>query len=59
MVQRVLILADGPSPALVQKQLRHSDPRITLAIYAHVSRRPTTHGGPESLGETGGFGFTC
>ncbi len=22
--------------ALVQKQLRHSDPRITLAVYAHV-----------------------
>jgi integrase len=30
------LLADGASPALVQKQLRHSDPRITLAVYAHV-----------------------
>ena len=27
---------DGASPALVQRQLRHSDPRITLAIYGHV-----------------------
>jgi integrase len=30
------LLADGASPALVQKQLRHSDPRTTLAVYAHV-----------------------
>jgi len=30
------LLADGASPALVQRQLRHSDPRITLAVYAHV-----------------------
>ena len=30
------LLDDGASPALVQKQLRHSDPRITLAVYAHV-----------------------
>src|SRR5262245_58417513 len=30
------LLADGASPALLQKQLRHSDPRITLAVYAHV-----------------------
>jgi len=30
------LLADGASPALVQKQLRHSDPRITLAIYGLV-----------------------
>jgi len=30
------LLADGASPALVQKQLRHSDPRLTLAVYAHV-----------------------
>lgn len=30
------LLADGASPALVQKQLRHSDPRITLQVYAHV-----------------------
>jgi len=26
------LLADRASPALVQKQLRHSDPRITLAV---------------------------
>lgn len=30
------LLADGASPAVVQKQLRHSDPRITLGVYAHV-----------------------
>ncbi len=30
------LLADGASPALVQRQLRHSGPRITLAVYAHV-----------------------
>jgi integrase len=30
------LLDDGASPALVQKQLRHSDPRITLGLYAHV-----------------------
>jgi integrase len=30
------LLEDGASPALVQKQLRHSDPRITLGIYGHV-----------------------
>jgi integrase len=30
------LFADGASPALAQKQLRHSDPRITLGIYAHV-----------------------
>jgi integrase len=29
-------LADGVTPAVVQKQLRHSDPRITLGIYGHV-----------------------
>ena len=29
-------LADGATPAVVQKQLRHSDPRITLGIYGHV-----------------------
>jgi integrase len=31
-----LLLADGATPAVVQKQLRHSDPRITLGIYGHV-----------------------
>jgi len=30
------LLADGATPAFVQKQLRHSDPRITLGIYGHV-----------------------
>jgi integrase len=29
-------LADGATPAMVQKRLRHSDPRITLSVYAHV-----------------------
>jgi len=27
---------DGATPAVVQKQLRHSDPRTTLGIYTHV-----------------------
>jgi integrase len=30
------LLADGVTPAVVQKQLRHSDPRITLGIYGHA-----------------------
>jgi integrase len=30
------LLADGATPAVVQKQLLHSDPRITLGVYAHV-----------------------
>lgn len=30
------LFADGVNPVLVQKQLRHSDPRITLGIYGHV-----------------------
>ena len=30
------LLADGATPAVVQRQLRHSDPRITLGVYAHV-----------------------
>jgi len=30
------LIADGANPAVVQKQLRHSDPRITLGVYAHV-----------------------
>jgi len=30
------LLADGATPAVVQKQLRHSDARITLGIYGHV-----------------------
>ena len=30
------LLADGATPAIVQKQLRHSDPRITLGVYGHV-----------------------
>jgi integrase len=30
------LLANGATPAVVQKQLRHSDPRITLGVYAHV-----------------------
>jgi integrase len=30
------LLADGATPAVVQKQMRHSDSRITLGIYGHV-----------------------
>jgi integrase len=30
------LIADGANPAVVQKQLRHSDARTTLGIYAHV-----------------------
>jgi len=30
------LLADGATPAVVQKQLRHRDPRITLGVYARV-----------------------
>ena len=30
------LLADGATPAVVQRQLRHSDARITLDAYAHV-----------------------
>jgi integrase len=29
-------LADGVTPAVVQRQLRHSDARITLGVYGHV-----------------------
>jgi integrase len=30
------LFADGATPGVVQKQMRHSDPRITLGIYGHV-----------------------
>ena len=30
------LLADGATPTVVQKQLRHSDPRITLGVYGHL-----------------------
>jgi len=30
------LLADGATPAVVQKQLRHNDARITLEVYGHV-----------------------
>ncbi len=30
------LLSDGVTPAVVQRQLRHSDPRITLGVYGHV-----------------------
>jgi len=30
------LLADGATPAVVQRQMRHSDARITLGTYAHV-----------------------
>ena len=31
-----LLLATGAAPQVAQKQLRHSDARITLGIYGHV-----------------------
>jgi integrase len=34
------LLAEGATPAVVQKQLRHSDARITLGIYGHVVGSP-------------------
>jgi integrase len=30
------LLADGATPAVVQKQLRHSDAKTTLGLYGHV-----------------------
>ena len=30
------LLGDGATVAVVQKQLRHGDPRITLGVYSHV-----------------------
>jgi integrase len=30
------MLANGAAPTVVQKQMRHSDARITLGIYGHV-----------------------
>jgi len=30
------LFADGATMAVVQRQLRRSDPRITLGIYGHV-----------------------
>ena len=30
------LLADGATPAVVQRQLRHSDARITLGVYGHL-----------------------
>ena len=30
------LLADGATPAVVQRQLRHSDARITLGVYGHA-----------------------
>jgi integrase len=31
-----LLLDTGATPKVVQRQLRHADPRVTLGIYAHV-----------------------
>jgi integrase len=31
-----LLLSTGAVPQVAQKQLRHSDARITLGVYAHV-----------------------
>jgi hypothetical protein len=30
------MLDGGANPSVVQKQMRHSDPRVTLGIYGHV-----------------------
>jgi len=49
------LLADGASAALMQRQLRHSDPRITLGAYAR-SRRSATHGGAKSQCAAGELG---
>ena len=35
MALRILIVG-GASPSVVQKQIRHSNARITLGIYGHV-----------------------
>jgi integrase len=34
--ERSALVADGATPAVVQRRLRHSDARITLGIYGHV-----------------------
>jgi integrase len=31
-----LLLASGAAPTVAQKQLRHSDARMTLGIYGHI-----------------------
>ena len=31
-----VLLADGATPAVVQKRLQHSDPWITLGVYVRV-----------------------
>jgi len=33
-----LLLDKGATPKVVQQQLRHADPRVTLGVYAHVLR---------------------
>ena len=33
------LFADGVNPTVVQAQMRHSDPRITLGIYGHAIGR--------------------
>ncbi len=33
-----LLLEAGATPAVMQPQMRHSDPRITLGIYGHAPR---------------------
>jgi len=33
---RSLLLASGAAPTVAQKQLRHSDARMTLGIYGHI-----------------------
>jgi integrase len=31
-----LLLHTGATPKVVQEQLRHADPRVTLGMYSHV-----------------------
>jgi len=31
-----LLLDSGATPKVVQEQLRHADPRVTLGVYGHV-----------------------
>jgi integrase len=49
------LLSDGANMAVVQRQLRHSDPRITLGIYSHVIG-DDQRSAVQTLGETGELG---
>jgi len=56
------LLADGAAPAVVQEQLRHSDPRITLGVYAHVignQQRDAVAVSVFMVALTTGYGLPC